>query len=220
MKLKAGALLPWTVPPYGYRSAPDRPRDPAGVQIEPAEGAIVQELFARYLEGNGTLLSLAKYLLQLGLASPRGNRRWSAASLRGLLINLVYTGKLYIGRSRARPARIRRSATHPLGNPSHGQDPTPAEAWTLVGTVPALVSQEDFDRVQAKLALNKKQAARNNKSYRYHCGRWSVADPVNPPALHELPTEDSGITSAAAKPSRCTRSTISVVMRGAFPRSS
>ena len=25
MKLKAGALLPWTVPPYGYRSAPDLP---------------------------------------------------------------------------------------------------------------------------------------------------------------------------------------------------
>src|SRR5215472_9530265 len=167
MKLTAGALLPWTVPPYGYRSAPDRPRDPAGVQIEPAEGAIVQGLFARYLEDKGTLLSLAKYLLQLSLPSPRGNRRWSAASLRGLLINPAYTGKLYIGRSRSRPARIRRSATHPLGNPAHGQDPTPTEAWTLVGTVPALVSQEDFDRVQAKLALNKKQAARNNKSHRY-----------------------------------------------------
>jgi site-specific DNA recombinase len=167
MKLKAGALLPWTVPPYGYRSAPDRPRDPAGVQIEPAEGAIVQGLFARYLEDKGTLLTLAKYLLQLSLPSPRGNQRWSAASLRGLLINPVYIGKLYIGRSRSRPARIRRSATHPLGNPAHGQDPTPAEAWTLVGTVPALVSQEDFDRVQAKLALNKRQAARNNKSHRY-----------------------------------------------------
>ena len=167
MKLTAGALLPWTVPPYGYRSAPDRPRDPAGVQIEPAEGAIVQGLFARYLEDKGTLLSLAKYLLQLSLPSPRGNRRWSAASLRGLLINPAYTGKLYIGRSRSRPARIRRSATHPLGNPARGQDPTPTEAWTLVGTVPALVSQEDFDRVQAKLALNKKQAARNNKSHRY-----------------------------------------------------
>ena len=167
MKLKAGALLPWTVPPYGYRSAPDRPRDPAGVQIEPAEGAIVQGLFARYLEDKGTLLTLAKYLLQLSLPSPRGNQRWSAASLRGLLINPVYIGKLYIGRSRSRPARIRRSATHPLGNPAHGQDPTPAGAWTLVGTVPALVSQEDFDRVQAKLALNKRQAARNNKSHRY-----------------------------------------------------
>ena len=50
MKLQAGILLPWTVPPYGYRLHPDRPRDPAGVQIEPTEGAIVQELFVRYLE--------------------------------------------------------------------------------------------------------------------------------------------------------------------------
>jgi site-specific DNA recombinase len=64
MKLKAGALLPWTIPPYGYRSAPDRPRDPSGVQIEPVEGAIVRELFSRYLEDKGTLLSLAKHLLQ------------------------------------------------------------------------------------------------------------------------------------------------------------
>jgi site-specific DNA recombinase len=167
MKLKAGALLPWTVPPYGYRSAPDRPRDPSGVQIEPVEGAIVQELFARYLEDQGTLLSLARHLLQLRLPSPRGNQRWSAASIRGLLINPVYTGKLYIGRSRSRPARIRRSATHPLGTPARGQDSTSADTWILVGTIPALVSQEDFERVQVKLALNKKQATRNNKSHRY-----------------------------------------------------
>jgi site-specific DNA recombinase len=167
MKLKAGALLPWTIPPYGSRSAPDRPRDPCGVQIEPAEGAIVRELFARYLEDKGTLLSLAKHLLHLRLPSPRGNPRWSAASIRGLLINPVYTGKLYIGRRRSRPARIRRSATHPLGNPAHGQDSTPPEAWILIGTVPALVNQEDFERVQVKLALNKKQATRNNKRYSY-----------------------------------------------------
>jgi len=117
MKLKAGALLPWTVPPYGYRSAPDHARDPSGVQIEPAEGAIVRELFARYLQEHGTLLSLAKHLLQLGLPSPRGNPRWSAASIRGLLINPVYTGKLYMGRSRSRPARIRRVCHSSAGQP-------------------------------------------------------------------------------------------------------
>jgi site-specific DNA recombinase len=33
--------------------------------------------------------------------------------------------------------------------------------------VPALVSQEDFERVQAKLALNQRQATRNNKSHSY-----------------------------------------------------
>ena len=84
-----------------------------------------------------------------------------------MLVNPVYTGKLYIGRSRSRPARIRRSATHPLGNPAHGQDSTPADTWIPVGTVPALVSQEVFDRVRVKLALNKKQARRNNKSHCY-----------------------------------------------------
>jgi site-specific DNA recombinase len=134
-------------------------------KLNPEKAPIVRELFARYLEDKGTLLNLAKRLWQLRLPSPRGNQRWSAASLRGLLINPVYTGKLYIGRSRSRPARIRRSATHPLGNPAYGQDSTPAEAWILIGTVPALISQEDFERVQVKLALNKKQATRNNKRY-------------------------------------------------------
>ena len=40
-KLQAGVLLPWTIPPYGYRLDLERPRDPSGVQIEPSESAIV-----------------------------------------------------------------------------------------------------------------------------------------------------------------------------------
>ena len=167
MKLRAGILLPWTIPPYGYRLHSDRPRDPAGAQIEPSEGAIVQELFVRYLEDGGTLLGLAKDLLQRRIKSPRGNPRWSAASLHGLLSNPAYTGKLYVDRRRARPARLRRSATHPIGKPAHSQDPTPPEMWTFVTSVPALVSQEVFDRVQAKLALNKQRASRNNKAHHY-----------------------------------------------------
>ena len=45
-KYRAGTLLPWTRPPYGYRVDPDRPRDPAGVRTEPAEAAVVQTIFA------------------------------------------------------------------------------------------------------------------------------------------------------------------------------
>jgi site-specific DNA recombinase len=167
MKLRAGVLLPWATPPYGYRVHPDQPRDPSGVHIDPTEGAIVQELFRRYGQEQETLLSLAKHLLKLGVKSPRGNPRWSAASLHGILSNPSYTGNVYIGRKRTRPARIRRSATHPLGKPAWSQDPAPREEWTLACTVPALVNQEDFDRVQAKLALNKQRAARNNKAHSY-----------------------------------------------------
>jgi len=160
--LQAGVLLPWTVPPDGDRLHPDRPRDPAGVQIEPTEGTSVQEVFARDLEADGTLLGLAKPLLRLGIKSPRGNRRGSAASLHGLLSNPADTGTLSSGRTQARPARLRRSATHPLGKPASSQDPTPPEWWTLGTTPPALVSQEDGARVQANLALNQPRASRHH----------------------------------------------------------
>ena len=76
-KLRAGCLLPWTRPPYGYRLNPDRPRDPAGVTVEAAEAAVVQELFAGYVEDHASLFSLAKHLQVLGIASPTGRPRWS-----------------------------------------------------------------------------------------------------------------------------------------------
>jgi site-specific DNA recombinase len=34
-RLRSGQLLPWTRAPYGYRLHPERPRDPAAVQVDP-----------------------------------------------------------------------------------------------------------------------------------------------------------------------------------------
>jgi len=49
-KYRAGVLLPWTRPPYGYRLNSEHPRDPSGVSINPVESIIVQEIFAEYLK--------------------------------------------------------------------------------------------------------------------------------------------------------------------------
>ena len=76
-KLRAGSLLPWTRPPYGYRVDPDRPRDPAGVRVEPAEAAVIQELFARYDEPSASLFALARHLQSLGALTPHGQSRWN-----------------------------------------------------------------------------------------------------------------------------------------------
>jgi site-specific DNA recombinase len=53
-KLRAGTLLPWTQPPYGYRLDPDRPRDPAGVRLDEVEAAVVRDLFGRFADEGAT----------------------------------------------------------------------------------------------------------------------------------------------------------------------
>jgi site-specific DNA recombinase len=43
----------------------------------------------------------------------------------------------------------------------------PPDAWLLVASVPAIVSQELFDQVQAKLAHNQVGARRHNTTHTY-----------------------------------------------------
>lgn len=166
-KLRAGVLLPWTYAPYGYRLSPDRPRDPTGVVIEPAEAAVVAELFAMYREPDASLLQLALHLDRRGVPTPLGAPRWSTPTIRGILRNPTYTGQIYAQRTQYRAPTHRRSATHPIGRPHGSAVPQPSDTWLLVGQVPAVVSQEHFDAVQAKLATNRGFARRNNTAHRY-----------------------------------------------------
>jgi site-specific DNA recombinase len=163
-KYKAGLLLPWTHIPYGYRVDPDRPRDPAGVSLDEAKAAVVAEIFAAYLEPGMSLFGVSRHLRQMGVPAPRGGKAWSTATLRGILTNPVYAGKVYAGRVRYRPPKIRRSATHPIGHPHDSAVPLPEEEWTFVAQVPAVVSQEQFDLAAEKLSKNRSFARRNNKA--------------------------------------------------------
>jgi len=169
-QFQAGKMLPWTRAPYGYRMAADRPRGPSGVYQDPAEAAVVAEMFAWYLEGRHTLPGLVDHLHELGVPSPSGKPHWSGPSILGILRNPVYTGRVYANRTRCRDAQIRRSATHPIGRPHGTATPLPEREWIEVGTVPAAVTREQFDRVQAKLATNQSYSARNNKVGTYLLG--------------------------------------------------
>src|SRR4051794_11092105 len=162
-QFEAGKMLPWTRAPYGYRMAVDRPRDPSGVYQDPTEAAVVAEMFAWYLEGRHTLHGLVDHLHELGVPSPSGKPHWSGPSVRGILRNPVYTGRVYANRTRCRVAQVRRSATHPIGGPQGTATPLPEREWIEVGAVPAVVTREQFDHVQAKLAANQSFSARNNK---------------------------------------------------------
>jgi site-specific DNA recombinase len=160
-KLRAGTLLPWTTPPFGYRLDPERPRDVAGVRVEPGEAVLVAQLFDWYLEPQATVYQLAKRLTDLGVATPTGKPRWNAASVRGILRNPAYTGRALANRTRVVPARRRKSALLPVG-PGESHTPRPQEDWIAV-PVPQIVSEETFARVQAKLDTNQQTAARNTR---------------------------------------------------------
>jgi site-specific DNA recombinase len=166
-KYRAGGLLPWTRPPYGYRVDPERPRDPVGVRLEPMEAAIVAEMFASYIQEGQSLMGVTRQLVAQGVASPYGRIRWNQTSVRGIVSNPAYTGTVYLGRTRRTPSRQRHSPLAPVGRDHGGHPHTPPEEWIAVAQVPAIVSQEQFDLVQAKLAHNQQFARRNNTAHQY-----------------------------------------------------
>ena len=180
-KLQGGQMLPWTRPPYGYRADPDRPRDPAGVRPDPAEAALIAEMFRWYADEGRSFMAVVQRLHDLGVRSPNGHDYWGMATVRGILSNPTYTGTIYANRTRLRPARVRRSSTHPLGRPRDSQVPLPPEQWIAVATIPAIVTRELFDRVQAKIAQNRTFATRNNTATEYllralvSCGSCQLA---------------------------------------------
>jgi site-specific DNA recombinase len=151
-RLRAGTLLPWTRPPFGYRLDPDRPRDAAAVRTDPAEAALVAQLFDWYLEPQATLYQLTGRLAGLGAATPTGKPRWNAASVRGILRNPAYAGRAMTNRTRPAPARRRHSPLLPAG-PGQSHVPRPEQDWIEV-PVPPVVSEQTFAQVQAKLDAN------------------------------------------------------------------
>jgi site-specific DNA recombinase len=164
-KLRAGQLLPWMRVPFGYRTDPERPRDPAGLRVEEYEATIVRQMFAWYLEQGATLGSVARRLVEADVLTPTGKSSWSRSTIRGIFKNPAYVGNAYGHCTHLVPAKSRRSPLEPVGAGLTSKR-RPEEEWIPV-SVPKIVERETFDLVQEKLSHNRRFASRNNKSHRY-----------------------------------------------------
>lgn len=166
-KLRSGAMLPWTVAPYGYIMDSERPRDPSRLRLEPVKAAVVIQIFGWYTDPHQrvSLYWIAKKLSDDQVPTPKGGPRWNVATIRGILRNPAYMGTAYSGRTRPAPARYRKSALQPIG-PGQSHQPTPPEEWIPI-SVPAIISQETFELAQQRLDQNKQMARRNNHSHDY-----------------------------------------------------
>jgi site-specific DNA recombinase len=166
MKYKAGKLVPWTKIPYGYRLDPEGSRKPEHVYVDEAEAAIIEQIYNWYLEDGVTIYQVAKRLIDKGLPTPEGKKRWSTSTVRRILKNTAYIGTTYANRTQTVQPKRRRSALQDPGARGETQVLRPEKEWIPI-SVPAIVDQDLFERVQQKLSYNRQASPRNNKSHQY-----------------------------------------------------
>jgi site-specific DNA recombinase len=165
-RARAGSVNVLGGAPFGYRYV--RKNDHAGAAYEIAEdeAALVAEMFRRYADDGASIADVARWLTSQGVLTRTGKHRWDRSVIWGMLRNPAYAGRAVFGKTMAihespglnRVARLQgRSVPRAVKTVDR-----PREEWTEI-PVPAIVSNATFERVQQRLADNKRFAARNTK---------------------------------------------------------
>lgn len=139
MRMENGLFVPPSVP-YGYRLAG---RD---LEIVPEEAEVVRRIFSAYLSGQGKD-DIAKELNLLGVDRGRNREKWYPSTVAYILTNISYTGNMIWQKSYA-------TDTIPFQQVrNRGQKPR----YFVEHSHPAIVSSEDFQRVQKLMSFRNGQ---------------------------------------------------------------
>ena len=169
---------PLSVCPYGYAKEYEevvvrgkkRRRPKRLVPGDPAEVEIVRWLFRTYADTITSLKKLAKDLTRRGVPGPKKAPAWGAETIKAILTNPVYLGIPAFGRRQF--GKFFRLVD--------GQ-PAPAKTRRVVANDPSrwivsdnrhepLIDQATFDRVQKRLAENRRRTTPNPEQVRVLAG--------------------------------------------------
>ena len=165
-RAKTGSVNVLGGAPFGYRYVRKTPESGARYEVIPHEAVLVAEMFRRYADDGAAIAGLGRWLTAEGVATRTGKERWDRSVIWGMLRNPAYAGTAVFGKTQVvhEPAGLNRTARlagRTVPRQVRTQD-RPREEWTGI-PVPALVDEETFDRVQQRLADNKRFASRNTK---------------------------------------------------------
>jgi site-specific DNA recombinase len=152
--------------PFGYRYIRKNTLTGAAYEIVEHEAALVTELFRRYADDGASIADLARWLCELGVPTRTGKHRWDRSMIWSMLRNPAYAGRAVFGKTMViheaaglnRVARLQGRFT-PRASKTVDR---PRDEWTEIA-VPAIVTQQTFERVAHRLADNKRFASRNSK---------------------------------------------------------
>ena len=157
-------------PPYGYRYRPVS--EPAGGcwVVDPTEAQVVRSIYRWYTSADEVSLTITQMVDRLNAAGsqmpPRG-KRWHYSTVQTILKQSAYTGRAYYNRTRTCHAAVGQPKRWGRGSrrrPTH--EPRSREEWIDIA-VPPLVTEELWQRVQERLAMNQAFATRNNRRHFY-----------------------------------------------------
>jgi site-specific DNA recombinase len=165
-RARAGSVNVLGGAPFGYRYLRKTPECGARYEVIAHEAALVAELFRRYADDGATIADLAGWLTSQGVPTRTGKARWDRSVIWGMLRNPAYAGRAVFGKTQIiheQPGLNRIARLQGRGTPRAVKTvDRPREEWTEI-PVPAIVDAPAFDRVQARLAGNKRFAPRNSK---------------------------------------------------------
>ncbi|MFL5447446.1 MAG: recombinase family protein [Gemmatimonadales bacterium] len=150
---------------YGYRYEPRRDVVPARLVIDEAEADMVRQLYTWVVAEGLTIRQCMKRLNAGPWVTRSGRRQWSASVVHHILSDPIYTGRAYANRFEYVVPKTPRSWSRHSGERTCRR-PRPPEQWIAI-PAPALIDQQTWDGVQARLARNAAMSFRRNKKHDY-----------------------------------------------------
>jgi site-specific DNA recombinase len=157
-RLRMGQLVGSGLSPFGYEYVRKTPTTPSALVINEKQAEAVQWMFETYASG-GSFCAITRSLEERGIRTRTGKPLWSVDHVKTMLQNHTYTGTRYYNTMTPVPigdATTKRRIKYIYKDRSE---------WIAV-KVPAIVSQEVFDKVQERI-----------QAYQRYC---------HPPAHHLL----------------------------------
>jgi site-specific DNA recombinase len=164
-RARSGSVNVLSGAPFGYRYLRKSDHAGAGYQVVAGEAALVAELFRRYADDGASIADLARWMGEQ-VPTRTGKTRWDRSVIWGMLRNPAYAGRAVFGKTMAvheSPGLNRRARLQGRDTPRAVKTvDRPREQWVHI-PVPAIVSEQTFDRVAQRLEDNKRFASRNSK---------------------------------------------------------
>ena len=166
-RARTGSVNVLSGAPFGYRYVRKSDHTGACYEIVTHEAVLVAELFRRYADDGATIAELTRWLTDEQVPTRTGKSRWDRSVIWGMLRNPAYAGRAVFGKTMAvneSPGLNRRARLQGRTTPRATKTvDRPREQWTHI-PVPAIITEETFDRVALRLEDNKRFASRNSKT--------------------------------------------------------